>query len=96
VLQDSSTLQVTTPPGTAGAVGVLVRAALTGQAVVAPAAFTYLAPQSGGGGGGGCTLGDARRGGPFDGFSALLPVLLAVGVMSYGARHRRQQVRMGG
>ncbi len=82
---DANTLRVTTPPMTAGATDVLVRLALTEQAVVDSAAFTYTAPSTGGGGG--CSVAPlARPRGPFDGFAAFLPILLAAAWLATGAR----------
>jgi hypothetical protein len=68
----------------AGPASVLVRLGLTQQAVVVTAAFTFESPS---GGGGGCTIapvGGPR--GPFDGFTAFLPVLVVLAWFATGAR----------
>lgn len=85
VYVDAGTLQVVTPAMAAGPASVLVRLALTEQATVEPAAFTYAAPSTGGGGG--CSIApvDGPRG-PFDGFAAFLPILLAFAWLAAGAR----------
>jgi len=76
VFIDANTLEVTTPAMSAGTASLLVRLALTEQAVVESAAFTFQAP--GTGGGGGCSIAPySGPRGPFDGFAAFLPVLLA-------------------
>ncbi|MBL8861614.1 MAG: IPT/TIG domain-containing protein [Planctomycetes bacterium] len=81
---DSGTLQVVTPAMAAGARSVLVRLALSEQAAVEPAAFTFKAPSSGGGG---CQVAPAALPrDPFDGFAAFLPVLLALAALAAGAR----------
>ncbi len=70
------TLRVTTPAMSAGTTNVLVRLALTEQASVETAAFTFVAPSTSGGGG--CSIAPiAGPRGPFDGIAAFLPVLLA-------------------
>ncbi len=71
---DANTLQVLTPPGSAGPTNVLVRALLTEQASVAPAAFSFVSPS--GGGGGGCSVAPLDRG-PFDGWAGCAPILAA-------------------
>ncbi|MCY2961982.1 MAG: IPT/TIG domain-containing protein [Planctomycetota bacterium] len=85
VFLDANTLQVTTPAMSAGTTNVLVRLALTDQATVATAAFTFQSPSTGGGGG--CSIApiEGPRG-PFDGFTAFLPILLALVWLAIGAR----------
>jgi len=84
---DASTLRVTTPAMSAGATNVLVRLALTEQATVETAAYTYVAPSTGGGGG--CSIAPlAGPRGPFDGLAAFLPILLAA--IWFAARPRQQ------
>lgn len=62
VFVDASTLLVTTPRVSSGVQSVLVRESSTGQAVVQPAAFTFMS--SGGGGGGGCSVAPLGGDGP--------------------------------
>lgn len=76
VFVDANTLEVTTPAMSAGTATLLIRLALTEQAVVEPAAFTFQAPSTSGGGG--CSIAPySGPRGPFDGFAAFLPVILA-------------------
>jgi hypothetical protein len=77
VFVDANTLEVTTPPSSAGAKNVLVRLALTDQAALESAAFTFTSPPSGGGGGGCYVVPLEHPRAPFDGFLAFLPILLA-------------------
>lgn len=85
VFVDDGTLSVTTPAMAAGATDVLVRLALTEQAAVAVSAFTFQAPSTGGGGG--CSIAPiAGPRGPFDGFGAFLPIVLAFAWLALGAR----------
>lgn len=81
---DAGTLEVTTPAMAAGAASVLVRLALTDQAAVAGAAYTYESPASGGGGCSIVPVAGPRT--PLDGFAAFLPVLLALAWLAVQAR----------
>jgi len=86
VFVDANTLEVTTPAMSAGTSTLLVRLALTEQAVVESAAFTFQAPSTGGGGG--CSIAPyAGPRGPFDGFMAFLPVILAAMWLAASAKH---------
>ncbi len=85
VFVDENTLEVTTPAMAAGVQSVLVRLGLSDQAVALPAAFTFVKPS--GGGGGGCSIAPFERpSGPFDGFGAFLPILLALAWLVASAR----------
>lgn len=84
VFVDANTLEVTTPAMASGAQSVLVHLGLTDQAALEPAAFTFVKPS---GGGGGCSIAplEGPRG-PFDGFGAFLPILLALAWLVASAR----------
>jgi hypothetical protein len=92
VFIDANTLQVTTPAQGAGATGVMVRDASSGQAHVLASAFTY---SGGGGGGGSCHAAPLQ--GPPDGraYASLFGMaLLLLAAWGYGWQLRRTARRV--
>lgn len=85
---DANTLRVTTPAMADGATSVLVRLALTEQAALEPAAFTFVEPSSSGGGG--CSIAPySGPRGPWEGIGAFLPILLAALWLACAPRARK-------
>lgn len=86
----SSTLQVIAPAGS-GTVAVMVSDAMTGQADVLPAAYSYAAEVGGGGGGGGCgSIVDPGPGTWREGLAGggWVVLLVLIGLVRVGAARR--------